>query len=184
MRIRLRRRTNDSCQLWLGTPLSSTAAGPDHPTIDRYAGRAIVRPGESSLETFARVSERLFHYDIFPPRLIQGTICPPGSIARGSTIVQRMLFGPFALEMAVRVDATWDRQTGALREAGFSYITLAGHAEQGVASFEVAHDERGRVTVTLAARSRPGLLLTRLGRPVARPLQQALTRMALRRLCD
>ena len=82
----------------------------------------------------------------------------------------------------MRVIDSWDRLLESGREAGFAYATLPGHPERGVASFAVRLDARGRLQVHLEARSEPGLLLTRLGRPVARLFQRSLTRAALRRL--
>lgn len=143
MRLRLRRHAHDSCEHWLDVPLSSTEAGPDDATVDHYAAHASLRPGESSLAAFERIRGRLLRYDVFPPLMFRGVVCPDGAIVPGATIVQQVLRGPFVLEMAVRVEAVWDREAGGVREAGFSYSTLAGHAEQGVASFQVAHDASG-----------------------------------------
>ena len=84
--------------------------------------------------------------------------------------------------------ATVDRDSnghpGAVRKAGFRYVTLQGHPECGIASFEVRSGPKGEVTILLDARSRPGSWLTRLGRPFARRFQQTMTRAALRRLAD
>ena len=58
---------------------------------------------------------------------------------------------------------------------GFAYGTLPGHPEAGEESFVVSlaggtdgSDERGVVTLTVSAYSRPGLLVTRLAGPVGR----------------
>jgi len=59
---------------------------------------------------------------------------------------------------------------------GFGYGTLPGHPESGEESFVVALDG-DRVTLTVTAYSRPGLLLTRLAGPVGRLGQ----RVAIRR---
>jgi len=89
------------------------------------------------------------------------------------------------------VIAVWDRvagdaegEPGAVRMVGFRYVTLQGHPECGVASFEARVGSTGDVTIVLGARSRPGTWLTRLGRPFARRIQRAVTRAALRRLVD
>jgi hypothetical protein len=84
-----------------------------------------------------RLRSRLLSYDIFPPRFLRFVICPPGELVVGSVIVQRVGFGPVALESAVRVVDVWQRQTDGGQEAGFTYVTLAGHPERGVASFKV-----------------------------------------------
>jgi hypothetical protein len=91
-----------------------------------------VGPNGNALAAFERVRERLLAYDIFPPWLMRHASCPAGRLAEGTTIVQRELVGPLALEMAVRVLAVWDRSDGVAREAGLSYVTLVGHAECGV----------------------------------------------------
>lgn len=131
---------------------------------------------------FNDLRERLFSYDIFPPRLLRSVLCPSGSIAEGTTIVQRIMLGPIAMEMAVRVIAAWDRDVDGVREAGFTYATVSGHPECGVETFRVRLLRDGSVLVLIDGRSRPGLLLTRLGRPAARAVQRGVTKAALRRV--
>jgi uncharacterized protein (UPF0548 family) len=139
-------------------------------------------PGDDPQEVFDRLHRRLLAYDIFPPRLVHAAIWPAGPIRAGVTIVQRVVVGPLGLESAVRVMDSWDRTLEAGREAGFAYATLPGHPERGVASVAGRLDALGQVRVHLEVRSEAGLLLTRLGRPVARLFQRSLTRAALRRL--
>lgn len=158
--------------------------GPTSPTVDHYRAEVRIGPLDTASAAFDRVRDRLFSYAIFPSWLIHYASCPPGPIAEGTTIVQRVVFGPTALEMAVRVIAVWNREQRSLAEAGFTYATVAGHAECGVATFQVRRDEGQRVTVYIEARSRPGTHLTRLGRPVARLFQRTLTRVALHRLAS
>ena len=122
-------------------------------------------------------------YDIFPPRLVGYAICPGGPVHVGAIIVQRLRLGPLACEMAVRVIDVWDTRAEGVAEAGFQYVTLRGHPECGIASFGARLEPNRTVTVRIDVRSRPGLLLTRVGRPVARRAQQRLTRAALARLC-
>lgn len=127
---------------------------------------------------------RLLEYDVFPPTFMLHARCPAGPIEAGTTIVQRVQAdGLFALEMAVRVTRTWDTDGPTVREAGFTYITLQGHAECGVESFRLQLDHTtGSMTLLIDARSTPGLWLTRLGFPVARVIQRSLTRAAVQRL--
>lgn len=139
---------------------------------------------ETPTAAFERVRGRLLAYDIFPPALVRYVICPEPPIRTGATIVQRVQLGILALEAAVRVVDAWDRVEGEMREAGFSYVTLQGHPECGIASFRVRLGGDGTVTVSIDARSQPGLLLTRLGRPIARAFQRAMTKAALRRLAE
>lgn len=171
-----------ACQRWASLPTTSPPSGPSGGTVDHYEAIVPPFPGQDAADTFNRIRERLFTYDIFSPRLVQYAICPPGHVAEGATIVQRVKFGRVALEMAVRVIAVWDRHDGTVREAGFRYATVQGHAERGIASFGVSLDAEQRVTVVIEAHSRPGTLLTRAGQPGARRFQRAITRAALRRL--
>jgi uncharacterized protein (UPF0548 family) len=180
-----------SCERWDRAPRSSPRCGPPDAVIDHYEAPAQARQGETAVDLFARVRARLLAYDIFPPGVVRATICPSGRISAGATIVQHIMLGPLALEAAVRVIDVWDRvcsdaadEPGGVRAAGFRYVTLQGHPECGIASFEVRAGPDGEVTVLLDARSRPGTWLTRLGRPFARRFQQAVTRAALRRLTE
>jgi uncharacterized protein (UPF0548 family) len=184
MNLVLTSRSSDSgsCQRWSTAPISSSPTGPANATIDHYDACVQRDPGASPSVLFGRVRERLFTYNVFPPLLIHAVVCPSGRITEGTTIVQRIMLGPVALEMAVRVIAVWDREDDGVREAGFTYVTVAGHPERGIATFRVRLHEDGRVLVLIDVCSRPGLLLTRLGRPVARLSQRGITRSALRRL--
>jgi uncharacterized protein (UPF0548 family) len=173
-----------ACERWQTADATSPPTGPDRATLDHYRAPVEVGPNGNALAAFERVRERLLAYDIFPPWLMRHASCPAGRLAEGTTIVQRVLVGPLALEMAVRVLAVWDRSDGVAREAGLSYVTLAGHAERGVVVFRVRLEADRRVVILIDARSRPGLLLTRLGRPFARLFQRAATRAALRRLAS
>jgi len=150
--------------------------------VDHYQADVRIGMEHTASATFDRIRNRLFTHDTFPPWLIHHALCPPEPITEGRTIIQRVVLGPMALEMAVRVIAVWDRQHGSLHEAGFTYATVEGHAERGVATFQVKWDEGKGVAVLIDARSRPGTLLTRLGRPAARLFQRAITVAALRRL--
>jgi uncharacterized protein (UPF0548 family) len=176
--------TAASCRDWSTMPVNSPPSGPINATIDHYRAQIRVEPGPPAVAAFERLRERLFTYDIFPPWFVRSLICPPGHVTDGATIVQRVAVGPLALEMAVRVIAVWDRDDESGQEAGFRYATIAGHAERGVAGFAVRLDADGRLLVLLEARSRPGSRLTLMGRPVARSLQRAMTRAALRRLSN
>jgi uncharacterized protein (UPF0548 family) len=62
---------------------------------------------------------------------------------------------------------------------GFAYGTLTGHPEAGEELFLVSKDEVEQVTITITAFSRPALWWSRLGRPVGRKVQEAVTRRYL-----
>jgi uncharacterized protein (UPF0548 family) len=171
-----------SSQAWVGEidPSRWTALGAnsDRQSIaaggyvhDRYEG--LVRGSiESALA-------RLVRYDIFPPTRLRSRVCTPdGLVALGATIVQRVRLGPIALETAVRViEHQLTAQSGR-----FAYATLEGHPERGIASFEVEHDGAD-LRFIAQAWSRPGNLPARIGRPLARSFQRAITREALQHFC-
>jgi uncharacterized protein (UPF0548 family) len=152
--------------------------------VDHYQAQLSVEPGSAAVAAFERLREQMFAYDIFPRWFARALICPSGRITDGATIVQRVGWGPLVMEMAVRVIDVWDQDDGLLREAGFRYATIAGHAERGVASFAVRLGDDGHIEILLESRSRPGTRLTALGRPVARLIQRGMTRAALGRLSD
>jgi uncharacterized protein (UPF0548 family) len=124
---------------------------------------------------FARAIESLLSYQIFAPQRMFACVCTPDRrVAFGATIVQRIILGPAAIESAVRViefEKSADR-------AYFAYATLKGHAERGLASFAV-QSTAGVVTFEAQAWSKPGTWLTKLGRPISRVVQRALTREAV-----
>src|SRR5215212_2456922 len=143
-----------SCARWIVAPKTSTHCGPPDATVDHYEASAQIEPGDTPAAAFARLRDRLMTYDVFPPNIVRATICPPGRITAGATIVQRIGIGPLALEAAVRVVDVWDRvvgdlegEPGGVRVAGFRYVTLRGHPECGVASFEVRVGPKGEVTI-------------------------------------
>jgi uncharacterized protein (UPF0548 family) len=171
-----------ACVRWSAARFSTPTEGPVGATFDQYVGELRVSDPEQAPVAFERVRARLFAYDIFPPRLMRYTVCPLTPIANGTVIVQRAGFRRLAIESAVRVVETWDRVDGGERVAGFRYLTLVGHPEQGWASFEVRLTEDRRVQVTLRSCSRPGGPVAQIVRPVARRIQTRATRAALRRL--
>ena len=172
----------DPCARWRLQAPTSTREGQPTWRRDRYEAE-VVRPADETPEaTFERVWARIAHYRIFPDTLLWASICPPGEVTEGAVIVQRFRVWMVTVECAVRVIDRWDENTGETRRAGFRYVTLAGHPERGVESFEVRSDATGRITVVIAARSRAGTLLTWLGHPYARRLQVSATERALRSL--
>jgi uncharacterized protein (UPF0548 family) len=173
-----------SCARWKHAIPSTPTSGPANPTVDRYVTSVRLRSNESPEAAFARTRARLLAYKIFPPSLLRSATCPEGPIRHEATIIQRFQFGPLALEAAVRVIDVWDRQERGVRDAGFRYVTLQGHPECGIATFRVHQDESGVVTIIIEANSQPGVLVTRLARPISRALQQRATQAALRYLAE
>ena len=66
--------------------------------------------------------------------------------------------------------------------AGFAYGTLPGHPESGIEQFVVSRTPTGPVQLHLDAVSRPATWYARLGAPVARLVQELLTRRYLHAL--
>lgn len=65
-------------------------------------------------------------------------------------------------------------------EVGFAYGTLPGHPESGEERFVVRRDAAGSLTFTITAFSRPASVLSRVGGPVARRVQDLVTERYLR----
>jgi uncharacterized protein (UPF0548 family) len=84
------------------------------------------------------------------------------------------------IESAVRVISLIDASAGGERNVAFSYVTLKGHPERGIATFCVRQERAtGRVSITIKTWSRPGSWITMAARPLARLIQRPLTRAAL-----
>jgi uncharacterized protein (UPF0548 family) len=130
---------------------------------------------------FELLDQRLRRYDIFPPRLMRAEICSgDGLVHDGTTIVQRVRVGPIRLEAGVRVLRVWRHRDGDAEESGFTYATLRGHPERGVSTFRIRRRlDRDDIAFLIDVRSRPGTLLTRLTRPLARRFQRRATDAAL-----
>ncbi len=73
----------------------------------------------------------------------------------------------------VRVDEEDERR-------GFAYGTLPGHPESGEETFLLTRGPDGTVTFTVSAFSRPASRLARVGGPVTRLAQRAMTTRYLR----
>jgi uncharacterized protein (UPF0548 family) len=129
--------------------------------------------------TLEAALERLFTYDIFPPRRMRARVCAPeGVVVVGATIVQRVFMGPVALETAVKVLELEQSP----RRGFFAYATTAGHPERGIASFEVLSEASG-IKFVAQAWSRPGNAAAVIGRPISRWLQKLFTAEAVEYFC-
>lgn len=85
----------------------------------------------------------------------------------------RLGLGPFGFGPSVRCRVVCVVDTE--HEIGFAYGTLPGHPESGEERFCVEINDAEVVTLRIAAFSRPGGLLTRVGAPVARLAQRRIT---------
>jgi uncharacterized protein (UPF0548 family) len=82
---------------------------------------------------------------------------------------------------ACRIVYVVDEREGPVRRFGFGYGTVADHAERGEERFTVEwRQEDDRVHYELFSFSRPAVLLSLLGFPVARHMQGRFTRDSLR----
>ena len=86
-----------------------------------------------------------------------------------------MTLGPATVVAPCRVVYATEEPT----RFGFAYGTLPGHPERGEEACAVVIDDDGTVTAEIIAFSRPGDLAARLGGPIARQIQKAVTRRYL-----
>jgi uncharacterized protein (UPF0548 family) len=101
---------------------------------------------------------------------------PPGApIAVGTTVGIITRLGPLHVLAACRIVAVVDERD----RYGFAYGTLPAHPEEGEERFLVTRADDGSVRFEITAFSRSHDLLTKLGGPVARRVQQRASRRYL-----
>lgn len=123
---------------------------------------------------FDVAAERLLSWEMHR-RAGLGVTVPAPRVAEGAAVVLRI--GP--LRAPCRVVYVVDEPG----RRGFAYGTTAGHPEIGEELFVVEQDPRtDEVRARIVAFSRPGHWLIRLGGPVNRMAQSAITRRYLRAL--
>jgi uncharacterized protein (UPF0548 family) len=105
-----------------------------------------------------------------------GAIVRPGDPpALGAVTVVALRFGPtFVLAPCKVVYVTDDPA-----RFGFAYGTLPGHPERGEEAFHVERGHDGEISFGVIAFSRPADLLGRVGSPIARAVQERVTRAYL-----
>ena len=85
--------------------------------------------------------------------------------------------------MAVRVLEVFDeRKAGG--STGFTYGTIEGHSERGVATFAVSDDGADGLLFSIESWSSPAGLLASLAAPIGRKVQQKFTGEALAHFRD
>ena len=124
-------RSTFDCERWARLPTNATREDVSH-------GHYVHDLYEASFSgNFERAADSLFQYKIFPIHRMRAFVDTPNRrVTIGVTIVQRIIFGPVAIESGVRVievERTRER-------AMFAYATLQGHPERGIASFAVIRD--------------------------------------------
>lgn len=90
----------------------------------------------------------------------------------------RLGVGPAAVRIPCRVAYVVDEPT----RRGFAYGTLPGHPESGEELFVLRQHGEGTLTIEISAFSRPATRLAKLGGPLTRRVQQAMTTRYLRAL--
>lgn len=102
----------------------------------------------------------------------------PRDVRPGDVIELRLGMGPFRVCAPCRILEVFDEPD----RRGLTYGTLPGHPESGIERFEVLRAADGSLRVRLSGFSRPGSPLVRVGAPVARIIQEHITRRYLRAL--
>jgi uncharacterized protein (UPF0548 family) len=178
---------NADLSVWARRDFPPAVLASQRPTDDRDRhARTVARepPGDPLPRgPFRRVAAAIGEYRIFSPRLITPVLART-PVAVGDTVglTYRLLPG-LRMFVACRVIDLFDGPTATGWRAGFSYRTLAGHAELGEETFAVEKVRTtGEVTASLTAWSRPGHWLTRIGYWYARWCQTHAGRGALDQL--
>lgn len=165
------------CDRWQQCPPSANAADTDG-VHDVYS--LPLAGTEDAEAVVARALTVLLRYDVFPAYRMRHHVCTVDNKLRpGALVVQRVFAGPVAVEAAVRVTDVFDERARG-GQAGFTYVTLQGHVERGVATFSVGLDAARVPTLRIESWSRPGNALAALGRPFLRQVQRSSVRAALR----
>jgi len=146
---------------------------------DTHTARIAAVDGESRAAARDRAIDALFRYRVFPPHRMRAHIATPdGRVAGGATIIQRVRLGPLAMEMAVRVIDVFDERS-VDGSVGFTYGTLEGHSERGLATFAIDPDGSDGLRFRIETWSSPAGVVGVLGGPIARKVQQRFTGEAL-----
>jgi uncharacterized protein (UPF0548 family) len=169
---------------WAARPLNLDPVHGHNGLHDLYSIEIPLPNAGTDTVVIAKATEALLRYRIFPVHRMRVHVCTPdGRIRPGVTIIQRVFLGPLAMEMGVRVLEVFD-QRGDKDVVGFTYATLQGHSERGLATFSVHEVSPNTLVFRIESWSVPGNLLSRLARPFARRTQQKFTREALANFRD
>jgi uncharacterized protein (UPF0548 family) len=169
---------------WAARDFSPAVREGPRPTDDRDRhARIIARepPGDPVPDgPFRRVETAIAEYRVFPPSLLTRVLAKE-PVAVGDTVgLTYPLLPGLRLFVASRVTEVFDGPTPTGWRAGFTYRTLAGHAELGEETFAVEKKRTtGDVTASLTSWSRPGHWLARIGYWYARWCQLHAGRSAL-----
>lgn len=155
-------------------PATYDRANPEGLGFSHDRLEAIVGHGE---DDFAAAREGL---TIFATHVAMGVRVFPSraQVALGATLLVTFGSPLFAIAAPCRISQVIDEP----RRAGFAYVTLQGHPEEGEESFIVDHDVLGDVRFTVEARSRPGSPVVRATRAVSHQMQLRVARGYVRSL--
>lgn len=103
---------------------------------------------------------------------------PTDRVRVGDVVRLRFGIGPLAVRGSCDVVAVVDEP----RRRGFSYRTRPDHPEEGEESFFVERGTDDQVVVHIESRSRPRMLLIKLGGPVSRLAQLLINRRYVSKL--
>ena len=139
--------------------------------------RARLGEGEA---TFERAVAALRAWKMFDLGWIR-VLPPDAPVEVGTTVAVLVRHHGFRSLNACRIVYLVEEDGDGLRRCGFAYGTLPEHGERGEERFTVewSRDE-GSVSYDLYAFSRPGHLLSKVGRPLARRLQRRFARDSMR----
>jgi len=139
--------------------------------VSRVVGPAVVGQGARA---FARARAGLLGWDV---QRLAGVSVPPSTPDAAEGVLVRQTVGPGGLLVALcRVSEVVD----APRRAGFTYVALQPHPEQGQETFLLEHRDDDAVVLTVASRSRLAWAPARLASPLARAAQRVAVRRYLR----
>lgn len=146
----------------VGATTGTLPSGYEHTVRRRVIGRGS--------GVFAEASAALLGWEMHK-RAGLSVVSATADATSGEDVLLGIGVGPLRLAIPCRVVYVVDETN----RRGFAYGTLAGHPESGEELFVVARDQDEGVSVEITAFSRPALWWSRLGGPVTRRLQTAVT---------
>ena len=173
--------TNETCHKWANKGPNVSNPGSSQLLADTYSLELSPNDGETDDRLFARATNLLFQYRIYPPHILVSKLCKPdGKMAAGTTIIQRIMLGPVWLEAAVRVTDVTENKSAESGRASFTYTTLDGHPERGTACFAIEHEShRHGVVFSIETKSEPGHWMISALRLLTTQVQKRSNRAAL-----
>lgn len=147
----------------VGATAGELPAGYRHLRETVYIGRGA--------DLFRTASDALLGWDVHRRAGLRVEATSP-TAERGCEVLLRWFGFPIPCRVVYVIDEPGRR--------GFAYGTLTGHPESGEERFCVELLPDGAVVAAITAFSRPGRWFTRIGDPLARAVQHAMTRRYLR----